>query len=278
MEHVGGLLPDVASEKHLPPSGETAPTRECEHCGREITGEWVPFPPALSAKYGRDGQWWFPPCSSECQAADEQLEWEQQTRARKTAALLEKSEMPERLSRSTLARFDPSFSPAAARGLAAVRDYLAAWKEMRQEGRGLYLVGGVGCGKTHLAAGMARVLMEEHYVPTLFHTAPGLLDRLRPSEDSDREAWAAWAMNAELLVLDDLGVEKATEWAKERLFVLVNHRYRRSLPTVYTSNLGPGELGRHLGERTLSRIAETCRFVELAGPDHRFARRRSTGG
>lgn len=251
-----------------------AQTRICPHCGREIPAEWFEFPPALKRRYGKDGEFYFPDCMPECQAKEDRREWEIGVKERTVARLIEKSEMPERLARTTLDTFDPTFSPAAGRGLAAVGGYLGAWEDHREDGRGLYLCGSVGSGKTHLACGMARVLMQVRRVPTLFLTAPDLLDRLRPGSasgegDEERDAWASWAMNAELLVLDDLGAEKATEWARERIFVLVNHRYRRSLPTVYTSNVGPKELGKHLGERTASRIIETSEFVLLDGPDYR---------
>ena len=212
-----------------------------------------------------------------CERADELREWQEDVSRRKAQALLDKSEMPERLARSSLGTFDPSFSPAAKRGLSAVRRYHAAWEQNREAGRGLYLCGKVGTGKTHLAAGMARALIEERHVPTFFHTAPELLDRLRPSGSEDGEVWASWAMNAELLVLDDLGAEKATQWTIERLFVLVNHRYRRSLPTVYTSNLGPRALAEHLGDRIASRVVETSEFVLMDGPDHRIEARRQEG-
>lgn len=283
MERIDELLPTMpkttssSSASNDPPAGLEA-TRTCPDCGREIAGEWFAFPPALQRKYEREGVFWYPPCIPECQAKENLREWEHDVRQRKAASLLEKSEMPERLSRSTLAAFDETFSPAARRGLVAVERYLEAWEENREAGRGLYLCGDVGSGKTHLAAGMARTLIVKHHVPTLFHTAPELLDRLRPSssvgEASDRDAWADWAMNAELLVLDDLGVEKPTEWALERLFVLVNHRYRRSLPTIYTSNLGPKDLATHLGDRTASRIVETSVFEMMKGPDFRVEARR----
>jgi DNA replication protein DnaC len=250
--------------------------RYCPHCGTEIAGQWVEFPPALKRKFGREGELWVPPCTPECETVNDLREWEADVSRRKAQALHEKSEMPERLARSDLDAFDSSFSPAAARGLSAVRSYLGSWEERRQTGMGLYLCGGVGTGKTHLVAGMARALIEERHVPTFFHTAPELLDRLRPSGGRDGDEWASWAMNADLLVLDDLGAEKATEWALERLFVLVNHRYRRLLPTVYTSNLGPRELSEHLGERTASRVVETSRFVLMAGPDHRVETRKKS--
>lgn len=253
-------------------------TRTCPHCGREIAEKWVPFPPALREKYGRDGQVWFPPCSTECERAEELAEWEGEVRRRRVEGLRGKSEIPERLSRSTLETFDPGFSEAAARGLAAVERYLGGWEANREAGRGLYLCGGYGSGKTHLAAGAAQRLISRG-VPTFFHTVPELLDRLRPSAGSasdDREAWMSAAMDAELLVLDDLGAENPTEWANERIFVIVNHRYRRDLPTIYTSNVRPNGLVARVGERTRSRIIETSGFVLMDGPDHRVEARRST--
>jgi DNA replication protein DnaC len=253
----------------------TSDTRKCPHCGAEISGEWVELPPALKEKYGRDGELWYPPCTPECEQKEDLRQWGHDVRRRKAESLLEKSEMPERLERCTLEAFDHTFSAAANRGVVAVERYFEEWEANREAGRGLYLCGGVGSGKTHLAAGLAQELIVKHHVPTLFHTAPELLDRLRPSEIGDRDEWASWAMNAELLVLDDLGAEKATEWARERLFVLVNHRYRRNLPTIYTSNIGPDRLAAHLGDRINSRIVETSEFVLVDGPDYRVETRRT---
>ncbi|MCA1719509.1 MAG: hypothetical protein LC781_22695 [Actinobacteria bacterium] len=75
--------------------------------------------------------------------------------------------------------------------------------------------------------------------------------------------------NAELLVLDDLGSENATEWVRERIFVIVNHRYRAKLPTVFTSNIGPKDLAAQLGGRTASRIISMCDWISLEGEDYR---------
>lgn len=277
MEHVATTLPDLAAGSGDAARGKSASARYCPYCGAEIIAEWVEFPEALKGRYGREGEFWFPPCTPECRQEEDLREWEASVRRRKAEALLQKSEMPERLSRCTLDAFDPSFSPAAARGLSAVARYLASWEENREAGRGLCLCGDVGSGKTHLVTGMARSLIEDRHVPTLFHTAPELLDRLRPSETGDQDAWASWAMNSELLVLDDLCAERSTEWTRERLFVLVNHRYRRNLPTVYTSNVGPNKLAAHLGARTASRILETSEFVLVNGPDFRIESRRRAG-
>ena len=75
----------------------------------------------------------------------------------------------------------------------------------------------------------------------------------------------------DLLLLDDLGAERANEWVRERIFVIVNHRYREELPTTFTSNTGPKDLAAQLGERTASRIIAMCDWISLEGEDYREA-------
>lgn len=250
-------------------------TQTCPHCGRDIAGEWVPFPPALQKKYEREGEVWFPPCTPECEAKNDLWQWELDRRNARVRELLERSEIPERLSRASLDDFEHWFSPAARRGLDAVLDYVKGWEANREAGRGLYLCGSVGTGKTRLASMAALDLIRRKGVPTLFHTSPALLDRLRPSAGPDeRQAWMGAATGAELLVLDDLGAEVPTDWTRERIFMLVNERNRRNVPTIYTSNVGPKELAGRLGERTASRIIETSDFVVMDGPDYRVESRR----
>jgi DNA replication protein DnaC len=110
--------------------------------------------------------------------------------------------------------------------------------------------------------------------PALFVTVPELLDNLRevymiPGRDIDE--WMDTVKNANLLVLDDLGAEKPTPWVQERIFVIVNHRYREALPTIFTSNIGPKDLAAQLGERTASRIVAMTEGIELEGDDYREA-------
>jgi hypothetical protein len=125
---------------------------------------------------------------------------------------------------------------------------------------------------THLAVAVMTELIKRKRVPSLFVTVPELLDNLRgayndPGRDIDE--WMDAVKNADLLVLDDLGAEKPNPWVRERLFVIVNHRYRESLPTIFTSNIGPKDLAEQLGERTASRIIEMCDWIALEGEDYR---------
>jgi DNA replication protein DnaC len=76
--------------------------------------------------------------------------------------------------------------------------------------------------------------------------------------------------NTTLLVLDDVGSERVNDWVQEKLFVIINHRHDYHMETIFTSNLSPAQLVRHLGERTAWRILEMCAVVHLDGPNLRL--------
>jgi len=133
----------------------------------------------------------------------------------------------------------------------------------------LLLRGGYGCGKTHLAAAIANECVSLG-VPTLFLTAPDLLDSLRAafdSEDTNFEDRFEQIRGAGLLVLDDLGTQHATEWAREKLFQLLNYRYINHLPVVLTTNLPLDELDGRLRSRLSD--PELVTHVWIQAPDFR---------
>ena len=244
----------------------------CPHCGRELEAEFFEFPPALQRKYGRNGEWYYHPCTPECEQKNERREWELARRDARVETLMEKSGLSRRFRRYTFANFRPMASNGAGRALIRVEEYLANWEENREEGRGLYLCGRVGTGKTHLAVAILNELVRKKRVPSLFVTVPELLDNLRETYNKpgrNLDEWMDAVQNAEFLVLDDLGSERPTEWVRERIFVIVNHRYREALPTVFTSNIGPEELPAQLSGRTASRIIAMCEGVEIEGDDYR---------
>jgi DNA replication protein DnaC len=278
MERIDNLLPDAGKAM----SGSSASKDQaealrlddkiCPHCGRELQAEWVEFPPALQRKYGKAGEWYYHPCTPECEKKNDQREWELMRRDTRVATLQERSGLSKRMRGYTFANFKPYFSPSAARAAEKVENYLKSWEENREFGKGLYFCGGVGTGKTHLAVAVMNELMQRKRVPSLFVTVPEFLDNLReaymiPGRDLDE--WMDTVKNADLLVLDDLGSERPTEWVRERLFVIVNHRYREALPTLFTSNIGPRDLATQLGERTASRIIAMCDWISLEGEDYR---------
>jgi DNA replication protein DnaC len=278
MERIDNLLPDAgrAMSGSSASKGQAETLRlddkVCPHCGRELQAEWVEFPPALQKKYGKPGEWYYHPCTPECEKKNDQREWEHMRRDARVATLRNRSGLSKRMRGYTFANFKPYFSPSAARAAEKVENYLKSWEENREFGKGLYFCGGVGTGKTHLAVAVMNELMQRKRVPSLFVTVPEFLDNLReaymiPGRDLDE--WMDTVKNADLLVLDDLGSERPTEWVRERLFVIVNHRYREALPTLFTSNIGPRDLATQLGERTASRIIAMCDWISLEGEDYR---------
>jgi DNA replication protein DnaC len=282
MERIDNLLPDAGramSGSSASRKGEKAEALKlddkiCPHCGRELQAEWVEFPPALQKKYGKPGEWYYHPCTPECEKKNDQREWELMRREARVEILRERSGLSKRMKGYTLDNFDHYVSPTATRARIRVDEYLKNWEENRESGRGLYFCGGVGTGKTHLAVAVMNELMVRKRVPSLFVTVPEFLDNLReaymiPGRDLDE--WMETVKNADLLALDDLGSERPTEWVRERLFVIVNHRYREALPTLFTSNIGPKDLASQLGERTASRIIAMCDWISLEGEDYREA-------
>lgn len=154
-------------------------------------------------------------------------------------------------------------------------------RRLADEARGLYIWGDVGRGKTHLACAVAKGWAElgMHFK---FATAQQLLGDLRACYDgSMREADVLREYaSVPLLVLDDLGKEVPTAWALARLFQVIDARYNEALPTIYTSQLAPAQMGARiategspeLGDAIVSRIAGTCNERHLTGPDRRRGR------
>lgn len=133
----------------------------------------------------------------------------------------------------------------------------------------LFLQGGYGCGKTHLAAAIANYVVEMG-VPTLFLTVPDLLDTLRfayGSEDTTFEERFDQIRNAKLLVLDDFGTQNATGWAQEKLFQIINYRYVNKLSTVVTTNLSLDEIEARIRSRLSD--PELVSAVRMSAPDYR---------
>lgn len=137
-------------------------------------------------------------------------------------------------------------------------------------GPSLLISGPVGTGKTHAAyAALRHLALSGAYCRWQAVTCADLYGRLRPRHGVDSEAEFSAVTHARVLLLDDLGQAKQSEWTEDVNYRLINHRYERRLPTLFTTNLGPRDLLAALGERVVSRLAEMTTRVVLEGPDRR---------
>ena len=141
----------------------------------------------------------------------------------------------------------------------------------------LVLSGSLGVGKTGLAISLTKRAISEGR-SAIFRPLVELLSdiratyRTRDATCPDEADMVSTLKSVEVLALDDLGAERATGWAQERLFEILNHRYNERRRTILTTNLGPAELEDHLGERILARINGMGWMYEILGPNLRLAR------
>lgn len=180
-----------------------------------------------------------------------------------------------------------AFTPPRFRQSIELPTAVAEWVQRGHDAEGLFLIGGVGSGKTHTAwnttaAWCLRTDTRPHgggqaeeylgggrYSPTVVFTrATGLLDELRPGNDGTRQRVLDY-QKARLLVIDDLGAEKPSEWTCEKLYEIVDERYAQRKPLLVTSNVPPAKLADFVGERVASRFAEMCQVVPIVGADRR---------
>lgn len=132
----------------------------------------------------------------------------------------------------------------------------------------LLFEGGYGSGKTHLAAAIANFAVSVG-LPAIFITVPDLLDELRFSYRSEEgfEERFEEIRQAPLLILDDFGTQNATEWAQEKLFQILNHRYINKLPLVVTTNLSLDQIEGRIRSRLSD--PELVTVLRILAPDYR---------
>ena len=139
------------------------------------------------------------------------------------------------------------------------------------DGKGLILTGGAGSGKSHLAAAVLNVLLGRG-VECRFVSVPVLMAQIRrrfEGKGDDEGDPIEPLLTAEVLVLDDAGAEKSSEWTQERIYEVVDTRYRRLRSTILTTNLPPAELEKAIGSRSMDRLLQTCKLVKLNAASYR---------
>jgi len=152
-----------------------------------------------------------------------------------------------------------------------VRRYVENIETNLDRGRGLWLEGDVGTGKTTLAMLVSKAALDAGRTVAIY-SLPRLLSLLRESLDSDTGLvdFLERLGSVDLLHVDDLGAEYRTDWVIEQLYSIVNTRWENQRAIVATTNLMPDELSEHLGPRTVSRLVEICGDpIPLYGQDRR---------
>ena len=147
----------------------------------------------------------------------------------------------------------------------------AAYAFAREPDGWLFLHGGCGTGKTHLAVAVAHEQRTHKKGNVIFAVVPDLLDYLRstfdPANGAAYDERFTTIKDTYLLVLDDLGTENTTPWAREKLFQIFNHRYNWRLPMIVTSNREHRELDERIVSRLLDR--NLTRDVQIDAEDFR---------
>lgn len=158
----------------------------------------------------------------------------------------------------------------------SLRDEIKLYVDKFQQAgpTGYYFVGGVGTGKSHLAAAVVRELTKRGALRSaLFAFVPWFFDELRSNFDrpvEQRDEFMQHVLGCDLLVLDDLGSERTTEWVREQLGIIIHMRWANQKPVLVTSNLMLTEYRGVLGERAYSRLSALVPYARvIAGGDRR---------
>jgi DNA replication protein DnaC len=209
--------------------------------------------------------------------------------------------VPKRYEHCTLDSYETGFrgaDPSLERALFTARRFVEGYP-VETDGRGLLITGSIGVGKTHLAVGLLLDLVQERGAQALFYDYRELLKQIQhsynPQVNSTELDVLRPVFEAEVLVLDELGAQKPTDWVWDTVALILNTRYNDKRTTIITTNYadlppaGSGlsttqravreeTLGDRIGERMRSRLAEMCVRVEITGADFRQSAGRARFG
>ena len=184
-------------------------------------------------------------------------------------------------------------SPTNANGLLIAKRFTQDFIPGKRETRGLMLTGSVGTGKTHLAVGVLRDLVERLGIEARFVDVRELLERIKASyDDQSRETQAGILkpiLCADLVLIDELGAARPSDWVFETIELLIGGLYNHQVPVIVTTNLpnspaaaaSSNDYGRAMRQETLadrigarmwSRLQQMCVAVDMTGPDWRGKR------
>lgn len=271
----------------------------CEYCGKPRLTKGFKFGERIM---------WAPYGPERCDCPEAVAQYERETaereakeRAEREAKEAEKmrdrvrriigdSGMSARFLRRTFDTFQPTGENQKALRVCAA--YADAFKDKlprnnTEPGRnGLFITGPKGTGKTHLAAAIANQLMQQG-TPVICMTMIDLLERIKRTYEQNRQYGGEISegnvldtyKRVQLLIIDDMGKEPATEWAVSKIYAIINARYEAYMPTIITTNYTDAELVRRLtpkdsgdpttADATIDRLREMCAAIVTTGESWR---------
>jgi DNA replication protein DnaC len=198
--------------------------------------------------------------------------------------LFRNARIPPRYQHCTLTNFEAGIdTPEDVSKLKAKGEALLVLEHFPdRDGRGLLLIGPVGVGKTHLAVALLHDLIELYGIRGLFYQFGGLLRQIQDSYNAISQTSELSVLqpvfDADVLVLDELGASKPTDWVRDTMMQIINTRYNDKRLTIFTTNYSDKRksekdttelLEERIGVPLRSRLYEMCRTVELEGEDYR---------
>lgn len=173
------------------------------------------------------------------------------------------------------ASIPPLYRAADMESLRSQQEPRALYAWLASESRTLILTGKPGTGKTHAAYALVIEAAARHLVGgggvddcPAASTLAGLLEGIRPASDAPEQLWER-VKTAPLMLLDDMARTRATEWAIERVWMLVDHRTTHTLRTIVTTNATGDALAEAWGDGTVDRLRDAATYVKVLGETQR---------